>query len=136
MFVILNLCFRWRIQAIWETVIPIWTPKKHFSSFLFTVLFQQKICWSSSQWSHDVSTYFEIAWNTKMQTEEKNNETKRLKLKKKLSTKVFHSFNYVIDHASIIIFFYVNSLHCFMWFLLYYLLHLLGLDRYAVLTVL
>ena len=26
--------------------------------------------------------------------------------------KCFHSFNYIIDHASIRVFFYVNSLHC------------------------
>ena len=26
-------------------------PKKHFSSFLFSAGFQQKICWSSDQWN-------------------------------------------------------------------------------------
>ena len=36
-----------------------------------------------------------------MQTEEKNNETKKSKRKKKLSTKVFSFIYYVIDHASI-----------------------------------
>ena len=73
-----------------------------------------------------------MAQNTKMQTEQKNNETKRLERKKKLSTKVFfHSFNYVIDHASIRFFFYVNSLHCFVSFLLYYQLHLFSSDRFA-----
>ena len=43
-------------------------------------------------------------------------------------------FNYVTDHASIRFFFYVNSLHCFVRFLLYYLLHLLSSDRFVVLT--
>ena len=30
---------QWRIQAVWETDIPVWSPKKLFSSFL---VFQQK----------------------------------------------------------------------------------------------
>ena len=30
---------QWRIQAVWETDIPVWAPKKLFSSFL---VFQQK----------------------------------------------------------------------------------------------
>ena len=30
---------QWRIQAVWEIDIPVWAPKKHFSSFL---VFQQK----------------------------------------------------------------------------------------------
>ena len=46
-----------------------------------------------------------------------------------------NSFNYVIDHASIHFFFYVNSLHCFVWFLLYYLLHLLSSTRFEILTI-
>ena len=39
--------------------------------------------------------------------------------------KCFYLFNYIIDHASIHFFFYINSLHCFLWFPLYQLLHLL-----------
>ena len=64
-------------------------PKKHFSSFHFSVALQQNICWSSDQWFHNTSNYFRIASNTKMQTEEKNSDIKRSKPKKKLSTKVF-----------------------------------------------
>ena len=37
------------------------TIKKHFSSFLFSVVFQQKICWSSDQWFHNASNYIEMA---------------------------------------------------------------------------
>ena len=36
------LATQWRIQAVWETSIPVWMPKKHFSSFLFLVVFQQE----------------------------------------------------------------------------------------------
>ena len=49
--------------------------KKRFSSFLFSVVFQQ-IRWSSNQLFHNASDYFEMADNTKIQTEEKNNERK------------------------------------------------------------
>ena len=45
-----------------------------------------------------------------------------------------YSFEYVIDHASNRFFLYVNSLHCSMWFLLYYLLHFLSSDCFAALT--
>ena len=73
-----------------------------------------------------------------MQTEEKNNETKRSKQKKKLSTKVFSFISFIFisftDHGSMHIFFYINSLHCFLWFFLYYLLHLIRSDRFAALT--
>ena len=44
-------------------------PKNHFSSFVFSVVFQQKICWSSVQWFQNASNYFEMAQKTKMQKE-------------------------------------------------------------------
>ena len=34
--------------------------------------------------------------------------------RRRCQRKCFHLFNYVIDHASIRFFFYINSLHCFM----------------------
>ena len=49
-----------------------------------------------------------------MQTEDKNNETEKLKRKKKLSTKVISFINYAIDQASICFLFYVTSLHYFL----------------------
>ena len=52
-------------------------PKKDFSRFLFSVVFQQKICWNSDQRFHNASNYFEMAWKIKIQTEEKNNQTIR-----------------------------------------------------------
>ena len=42
--------------------------------------------------------------------------------KRNCQRKCFYSTNYVIDHARICFFFYVNSLHCFVAFILYYLL--------------
>ena len=36
-------------------------PEKQFSSFLFSVVFQQKMLLSSDQWSHNASDYFGIA---------------------------------------------------------------------------
>ena len=32
----------WHIQAIWETSKPIWMPKNHILSLLFSVVFQQE----------------------------------------------------------------------------------------------
>ena len=86
--------YLWRIQVVWETGILVWAPKllhrtKHFQVFYFSVVFQQEMCWSGDQWFHNASLYFEMAENTKMQTEEKNNEAKRLKRNKKLARKVF-----------------------------------------------
>ena len=69
-----------------------------------------------------------------MQTVEKNNETKR-SLNNCLR-KCFHSFKYIIDHANVLFFFYVNNLLSFVWFPLYYLLHHFSSDCLADLTCL
>ena len=62
---------------------------------------------------------------TKMQTEEKNNETKRCRSERKnCLQKCFHFFLISLQTCSHSLN-DVNSLHCFLWFLLYYLLHLL-----------
>ena len=53
-----------------------------------------------------------------MQTEDKNNETKRGWSEwRNFLRKCFHSFKGVIDHANVRFFYYVNNLHCFMWLL-------------------
>ena len=54
--------------------------------------------------------------------------------KRNYQSKCFHSFYYVIDHPGIHFFFHINSLNCFGWFLLYYLLHLLRSDCFKALT--
>ena len=56
-------------------------PKKYFSSFLFSVVFRQKFHWSVNQWFDNASKFFEMAENTKMQTEDKNNKTKEVEAK-------------------------------------------------------
>ena len=48
----------------------------------------------------------------------------------------FHSFYYVIDRASICFFFYINNLHYFLWFFLYYLQDLLSSGHFTALTIL
>ena len=91
-------------------------PKKHFSSFLLSVVFPRKIHWISDHWFPSASSYFETAWETKMQTEEQNNETKRRRSRgRNCLRKSFHSFKYeVTDHAntrlSFLIFFYEPAL--------------------------
>ena len=47
--------------------------------------------------------------------------------------KCYHSFKYLIDNASICFFFYINSLHCFVWFLLFYLLQIFSSNHFAAL---
>ena len=83
----INFRDQWRIQAVWETGVRVWAPR--LWCFLFPVVFQQKIRWSSDQWFHNASTYFEMASITKMQREENSSETRRSKRKKKLSAKMF-----------------------------------------------
>ena len=66
------------IQVVWETIILAWAPKLWCPKNTFQVCFFQ-----------NGSTYFKMAQNKKMETEKKNNETKRSKWQKKLSIKVF-----------------------------------------------
>ena len=67
-----------------------------------------------------------------METEGENNESVRGRSKRRnCQRKCFHSFKHAIDHGNVLFFFWVNCFflvnNCFMWFLRYYLLHLLGL---------
>ena len=54
-----------RIQAAWETRIPVCAPNfwcpQNIVQVLFSILFQQKVCWSGDQWLHNASYYFEMA---------------------------------------------------------------------------
>ena len=98
--------------------------KKHFQSFLFSVVFHQKIYWCSDQWFHKVSNYFAMAWKKKIQTEEKNNKKKRCQSKRSnCLQKCFHSFKDIIDHINVHIFlleFFMNLLPFIVQFLMYY----------------
>ena len=60
-------------------------PLKQFSSFLCSVVFQQKTRWSSDQRFRNASDYFEIG----LEDKNADSRAKQWKKKKKLSVKVF-----------------------------------------------
>ena len=101
--------------------------QKRFSSFIFSVVFQQKNM--SKQLAINDFTMHLIIWKwLRIQKCRQKGKTMRQRdrsKRKNCQRNCFHSFNYLIDHASIRLFFYVNSVHCFLWFLLYSSLHLL-----------
>ena len=108
--------------------------KNHFSSFLFSVVFQQKIRWSSDQWFHNASDFLkwlriQNCWQKRKPMRQRGRSERR-----KCQRKCFHSFKYLIDRLSVHFVFYVNSLHWLVWFFLYYLMQLLSSDRFAALT--
>ena len=101
---------RWRIQAIWETSIPVWAPKlwrpkSTFKVFFFQLYFNRYV----EVAINDFTMHLIISkWlrRQKMQTEEKNNETIRGRNEKRnCLQKCSHSFEYVIDHANVRFFF-------------------------------
>ena len=90
-----------------------WAPKKHFSDFLFSVVFQHVVNSSSDQQFHNPSNYSNGLEYKNVDRREKWRQ--RLKQKKKLSTKnLFIHLTIITDDASIHFFFYVNSFHCFI----------------------
>ena len=73
---------------------------------------------------HNASNYFKMAWKTKMQTEEKNNETISGRSKRRnCLRKCFHSFKYIISSCKCSLF--LNRSHKCLLFLLSKLLTLL-----------
>ena len=60
-------------------------------------------------------------------------QQKEAEAKEETSMKKF-SFKYIIDHGDVCFFLYVNSLNCFMGFLLYYLLNLFRSDHFTAFT--
>ena len=107
-------------------------PKKHFSNFLFSVVLQQYV----EVAINDFTMHLIILKWLKIQNYRQKRKTMRQRgwsERRYCQWKHFHSFNYIIHHASIWIFFNVNSFHC-LWFLLYYLLHLSSSDHFAALT--
>ena len=110
------------------------TPEKHFSSFIFQLYFNKKYVKIAII---DLTMNLLISkWLRKQKSRQKRKTMRQRgrSERRNCQRKCFHSFNYIIDHVSIHFFFYVNSLRCLMWFLLYYLLHLLSSDRFAALT--
>ena len=116
------LYLQWRIQAVWETGID---------KFYFFSCIQQKLVNSDLLMHLIISKSLVIH---KCIQKKKAMRQRGRSERRNCQRKCFHSFNYIIDHANIRVFFYVNSLHCFLWFFLYYLLHLISSDRFAALT--
>ena len=121
----------WCIRAVLETGIPVsapWRPKT----------LSRISCVSTKK-------YFEVAINDftmqliilkwlrrKKYTQDKNNETKRVLSERRKCLRLrFYPFKCVIDHANVRFFFFINSLHCFVWTPLYYLLHLFSSDCFT-----
>ena len=123
---------QWRIQVVWETGIPVCVPKlRHPKNTLQASFFQLyfnkkylKVTINDFTLHVIISKWLGIhkcIQKRKTKSQWGRNE------KRNCQRKCFHSLNYVLDHASIHFFFYVNSLHCFLWFLLYYLMRHLKL---------
>ena len=87
------------------------TPKRYFSSFHFSGVFQQKIRWSGDQLFFKMNLIIskwlrmEKCRQKRKTMRQRDRSERRIYLRK-----CFHSFKYVMDHPSICFFFYVNSL--------------------------
>ena len=80
-------------------------PKKHFNFSFFTYISTKKcvVVPVSDFTMHLI--IFEMALKTKMQIEEKNNETVRGRSERRTCLRnCFHSFKYVIEHANVCFF--------------------------------
>ena len=109
------------------------SSKKHLWSSLFQLYFSKKYVFATNDFAMHliISKWLRIQkCRQKRKTMRQRGRSKRRNCQKK----ILNSFNYVIDHSSICFFFDVNSLHCFEWFLSYYLLHFLSSYHFAALT--
>ena len=100
----------------------LWRPKNTFLVFFFQLYFNKKYVEMAID---DFTMHLVISKWLRIQKCRQKKETMSQRVpseKRNCQRKCFHSINYVIDHARIRFFFYVNRLHCFVWFLLYYLL--------------
>ena len=104
---------------------PNFGAQKILFKFSFSSCVQQKIHWSGDQWFHNASNFFEMTQDTKMRIVEKLMRKRDQRERINCQQKCCHSFNNVIDQASIRFFFYAYSLYCFVWFLLRYLVYVL-----------
>ena len=131
---------QWHIQVIWEAGILVWVPKFWlpkitFQLFFFQLYFSKKYAEVAI---NDFPMHLIILKWLRIQKRKQKRKTMRQRGGSKRRNwnsqrRCSYSFNYVIDHASIRFFFYINSLQCFVWFLLYYLLHLLSSYHFPVL---
>ena len=70
-----------------------------FHIHFFTFVFQQSLLQISDQWFLNASNYFEMAYNAN-RSESKKPRQRGQSERRNCQQKCFHSFNYVIDHAS------------------------------------
>ena len=137
-----------RIQAVCETSIPVQAPKlwlpKNTQGFFFQLLSNKKML-NSNQWFYNlIISKFLI--RQKCRQKRKTKTKGRWSKGRNYPQKCFHSSNYVIDLANVYFFFLISlltrshllndvlSLHCVIWFLPDYLLHLFSSDSFIALT--
>ena len=136
---ILNNVKQWRIQAIWETGIPVWVsklwhPKSTFQVLLFQLYFNKKYVEVAI---NDFTMYLIISrWfrRQKCRWNRKTIDKKRLQQKKKLSIKVF-SFIWIRNRSRECSIFLLHKYFTLLHMISsVYLLHLFRSDRFAALT--
>ena len=109
-------------------------PKNTFRVFFFQLYFNKKYV-KVTITDFTIHLIF-LKW-LRIQKCKQKRETMRKrgrKARRNCQQNCFHSCNYVIDQVNVCFVFYRNSLHCFVWFHLYYLLHLLSSDCFTALT--
>ena len=109
-------------------------PQKTFQVFFFQLYFNKiyvEVAICDFTMHLIISKWFRIQ---KCRLKTKTMRQRGRSERRNCQRKCFHSVNYVTDQASIRFFFNVNCLHCFVSFLLYYLLHLFSSDLFAALT--
>ena len=118
----------------WAWVPNLWPQKNTFQAFFLQLYFSKKYIEVAI---NDLTVHLIIAKWLRVQEYKQKRKTVRQRgrsERRNCQRNRFHSFSYALDHASIRVFFYVNSLHCFVWFHSYYFLHLLSSYRFSRLS--
>ena len=144
-YYIVSGIFRPLVRPVYRLGTQTLAPEKHFKFSFFSCISKKKRKKKPlkqrsmiSQSILIISKWVRIQkWRQKRKTMRHRGRSER----RNCQQMCFHSFNYVvvfasINYTSIRFSFYVNSLHCFVWFFLHYLLYLLFPDRFAALTCL
>ena len=110
---------QWHTKAVWETGIPVWAPKlwcpkNTFQVFFFKLYFNKRYIEVAI---NDFTMYLVIWKWLRIQKCRQKWKAMRQRGQSQIINwqwKCFHSFNYVLDQASVCFFFYVSSLNCFV----------------------
>ena len=104
---------QWRIQAVWEAGIPVWAPKLWCPKNTFQVILSQLYFNKYIEVAiNDFTMHLIISkwyWIQKCKQPRKTMRQIDQSEKRNCQRKCFHSFNYVINHASIRFFFLKSS---------------------------